>query len=368
MVVTKREERPIRRSLFITLAVVLVVAVVGAAVVLRLGVEAAGERPKGERLAQIELSSHFHDDRFVNEHPVSRPGVAVTLGNAWDYFMHHERRVPTEPLPVVKPDLAEFESADGLAAIWLGHATVLVRTDNVTLLFDPVFEESVPISMGITSTDRFRPIPIALGDLPDIDAVIISHDHYDHLEMSTVQYLAGRGAAFFVPLGVGAHLEGWGVHDSLIYELDWFGQAAVDGVTLVCLPAQHYSGRTVRSINKTLWSSWAVIGQGQRVYYGGDTGYSDHFERIGGQFGPFDLTILPIGAYDDSWLDIHLTPEQALSAHLDLRGEKMLPVHWGTFDLALHKWGKPIERLKQTASERQFDAVFTQPGSILEIE
>jgi L-ascorbate metabolism protein UlaG (beta-lactamase superfamily) len=317
---------------------------------------------------QIQRSPNYRRDQFVNQHSVNRPGGTVALSHGWDYFMRRSRRVPSEPLPVATPDLSEFESIDGLAAIWLGHATVLVRLDGVTLLIDPVFEKSIPMSMGIMSTNRFHRCPIALEGLPDIDAVIISHDHYDHLEMTAAQTLAKRGATFFVPLGVGAHLERWGVDDSLIYELDWYGQAMIDKVTLVCLPAQHSSGRTLRSINSTLWSSWAMGGMSQRVYYGGDTGYSDHFEHIGKQFGPFDLTVLPIGAYDDAWPDVHLTPEQAVTAHTDLQGRRLLPVHWGTFDLALHRWDEPLERLKAAVGERQVNAVFTEPGTLIAVD
>ena len=188
-------------------------------------------------------------------------------------------------------------------------------------------------------------MPIEVAQLPRLDAIVISHDHYDHLDLPTVRQLLGsQTAPFLVPIGIGAHLRGWGVPEDRIVELDWDEQATVGELTLTCTESRHFSGRGLRR-NTTLWCSWAITGPAHRVYFGGDTGYTGAFTGIGERYGPFDVTVLPIGAYGEQWPDIHLNPEEAVQAHLDLGGDLFVPIHWATFDLALHTWAEPVERL-----------------------
>ena len=280
-------------------------------------------------------------------------------------FSGDEVRVPPSPLPVLAVDptaLAAAPAASGLRAFWIGHASVYVELDGLRLLLDPVFAERVsPIAIG---PKRFHPPPIALADLPKIDAVLISHDHYDHLDMETVQRLATAGTRFFVPLGIGAHLERWGVPEAQIEEMEWWQRKTLGGVEFVCTPTRHYSGRGLGDRSATLWSSWSVLGPRHRFFYSGDTGYGTHFQDIGARLGPFDLAFVKIGAYGPgpSWVDIHMPPEQSVQAHQDVRARRMFPVHWSTFNLAYHDWDEPIRRTVAEARRAGVELVTPRLG------
>jgi L-ascorbate metabolism protein UlaG (beta-lactamase superfamily) len=207
-----------------------------------------------------------------------------------------------------------------------------------------------------------HPSPVDLEALPAIDAVVISHDHYDHLDIDTVVALARtQQAPFFVPLGVGAHLRGWGIPEQRIVELDWNEGTAIDELTLVCTPARHFSGRFVGR-NATLWASWVAIGPTHRAYFAGDTGYAMSFAQIGADHGPFDVTLMPVGAYNKAWPDIHMNPEEAVRAHRDVGGRVLVPIHWCTFRLAPHPWAEPIERLLAAAASAGIQVAVPKPG------
>ncbi|SON60903.1 L-ascorbate-6-phosphate lactonase UlaG [Mycobacterium simulans] len=215
----------------------------------------------------------------------------------------------------------------------------------------------------LVGPQRLHPPPVQLEGLPAVDAVVISHDHYDHLDIDTVRGLARtQRAPFFVPLGVGAHLRSWGIPEQRIVELDWNQSAQVDELTVICMPARHFSGRFF-SRNNTLWASWAFIGPGHRAYFGGDTGYTKSFAQIGADHGPFDLTLMPIGAYNTAWPDIHMNPEEAVRAHLDVSESGLLvPIHWGTFRLAPHPWAEPVERVLKAAEPDGVQVAVPLPG------
>jgi L-ascorbate metabolism protein UlaG (beta-lactamase superfamily) len=207
-------------------------------------------------------------------------------------------------------------------------------------------------------------VPVPLAALPAVDAVLISHDHYDHLDLPTVRALLRQGTApFVVPLGIGEHLRGWGVPDERVVELDWGASTTVGGLTLTCTEARHFSGRSLRR-NTTLWSSWALAGPRHRVFFGGDTGYTPAFADIGAEHGPFDLTLLPIGAFSDRWPLIHMTPEEAVRAHRDLAGGGglLVPVHWATFNLGFHTWAEPARRLHCAAAAAGVRIAVPRPG------
>jgi L-ascorbate metabolism protein UlaG (beta-lactamase superfamily) len=266
---------------------------------------------------------------------------------------------PSRPVPVVSPQIPR--AATDLAATWLGHATTLLEIDGHRILTDPVFGDRVSPSPRFGPA-RLHPAPMTAAELPQLDAVLISHDHYDHLEVDTIKELTrSQRCPFLVPLGVGAHLRGWGVPADRIVELDWDEAAPVGGLTITCTEARHFSGRLFAR-NTTLWSSWAIAGPTRRVFFGGDTGFTPAFAGIGARYGPFDLTVLPIGAYNRNWSDIHLDPEEALRAHGDLGGRLLLPIHWATFDLAFHSWADPVERLVAGAQRCGIALALPRPG------
>ena len=267
---------------------------------------------------------------------------------------------PKKPVPLADP--TDRVSSAPLSVSWLGHATALLEIDGYRLLTDPVWSERVSPSQAV-GPQRLHPPPLALEALPALDAVVISHDHYDHLDMDTVRALArSQRAVFVTALGVGAHLRAWGIPASRVVELDWGSAHTIDDLTLTCTPARHFSGRFL-SRNNTLWSSWVVAGPTHRAYFGGDSGYTGSFAEIGSTHGPFDLTLLPIGAYNRSWPDIHMNPEEAVRAHLDLNARGVLvPIHWGTFRLAPHPWAEPAERLVQAAEAAGVRIAVPRPG------
>lgn len=268
---------------------------------------------------------------------------------------------PKKPVPLAEP---VTRTGEPLSVTWLGHATALIEIDGYRLLTDPVWSERVSPSRTV-GPQRLHPPPVELEALPALDAVVISHDHYDHLDMETVRQLARTQRAVFVTaLGVGAHLREWGIPASRVVELDWGSSYTIDDLTLTCAPARHFSGRFLTR-NNTLWSSWAIVGPQHRAYFGGDTGYTASFTDIGAQHGPFDLTLLPIGAYNKSWPDIHMNPEEAVQAHRDLNPERdgvLVPIHWCTFRLAPHPWGEPADRLVVAAQDAGVDIAVPKPG------
>ncbi|WP_055591149.1 MBL fold metallo-hydrolase [Streptacidiphilus griseoplanus] len=312
---------------------------------------ALGGVPDGERLERILGSPHHADGTFTN--PVA--ARTASRGAALPYLRtqlrkaDRVRRAPASAIPLVRTVPAE-PPASGLRLTWLGHSTVLAEIDGARVLFDPVWgERCSPVPFA--GPRRLHPAPLAPAELGPLDAVVISHDHYDHLDMPSIRALAGSGAMFAVPLGVGAHLERWGVPAGRITELDWHESTEAAGLTLTATPARHFCGRGLRG--HTLWASWVVSGPRHRIFHSGDTGYFPGFAEIGAAHGPFDASMIQIGAYSEFWPDIHMTPEEGLRAHSDLSGGEphgaLLPIHWGTFNLAPHPWEEPAERTRAAA-------------------
>jgi L-ascorbate metabolism protein UlaG (beta-lactamase superfamily) len=354
-----------RRLRWWALPFVALVLLVGAAVASSWS--AVGGRATGERLLRLQSSPAWRDGQFTNVLPRHDAPLLRTL---WEFATGGSSfRSPSGPLPVLQRSKHELElaPASGLRVTWLGHSTLLVEVDGLRFLIDPVWgERSSPLSW--VGPKRFFPPPLALADLPRLDAVLISHDHYDHLDYPTVQYLRTLGVPFIVPLGVGAHLAYWGVESGRIIELDWWGEHRIGPLRLVCTPARHFSGRslTMSHQNETLWSGWAMLGPKHRVYYSGDTAMFPGFRDIGERLGPFDVTLIESGAYDARWADVHLGPEQAVLAHQLVKGKLLIPVHWGLFDLALHGWTEPVERVLLAAREHAVPIVVPVPGGSVE--
>ncbi|CAL9285871.1 MBL fold metallo-hydrolase [Streptomyces sp. SudanB52_2052] len=336
--------------------------------------EAFGADPSGERMARIRRSPHFKDGVFQNP---GGPARTRPSGSTLDFakvFFDKEtrpRRAPKGTVPVHATTLADIARppATGLRLTWMGHSSVLAEIDGRRVLFDPVWGERCS-PFPFAGPKRLHPVPLPLAALGPVDVVVISHDHYDHLDMPTIKALAGTDTLFAVPLGVGAHLEHWGVSADRLRELDWHESTKIDGLTLTATPARHFCGRGLRNTQHTLWASWVVAGDEHRIYHSGDTGYFDGFQEIGAEHGPFDATMIQIGAYSDFWPDIHMTPDEGMRAHLDLQGGPehgpMLPIHWATFNLATHPWADPGEGTVAAARAVGSRVALPRPGEPFE--
>jgi L-ascorbate metabolism protein UlaG (beta-lactamase superfamily) len=324
-------------------------------------------RRRQERFAR---SPNWKDGHFQNPVPteVMRSGKSSSM---WDFLFGGKDRVPAKPLPMVPMDLAALgpAPADSVRATWLGHSTVWLEIEGRRVLTDPVWSSrSSPV--GFAGPKRFQPPPIALEALPVPDVVVISHDHYDHLDCDTIQALAKRGARFVVPLGVGARLEDWGVPLERIQELDWWEEAEIvpGELKLVAMPSRHFSGRGAFDRNRTQWAAWAIIGRSKRVLFGGDGGLWDGIGELARRQGPFDLAMLEIGAWNEAWGDIHMGPANALEADRALGSPVVLPIHWATFNLALHPWYEPAEDLYEAGRKAGLRIAFPRIGETFRID
>ncbi len=310
-------------------------------------------------------SPHYHDGVFTNIDPASQFNLDREQQRLLlrEFFGGRTATKPAGAIPLGTPSVIE-NTASGLAVTWFGHATALLEIDGYRVLTDPVWSHRCSPS-DVIGPERMHPPPLQLEALPAVDAVVISHDHYDHLDIDTIVALTrSQWAPFIVPLGVGAHLRAWGVPEQRIVELDWYESTTLDELTLVCTPARHFSGRFLNR-NTTLWASWAMLGPGHRAYFAGDSGYTKSFAEIGTAHGPFDLTLMPVGAYNTAWPDIHMNPEEAVQAHVDITSAGsglLVPIHWCTFRLAPHPWAEPVERLLAAAEAAGVRVAVPKPG------
>jgi L-ascorbate metabolism protein UlaG (beta-lactamase superfamily) len=327
------------------------------------GWQAFGATAEGPRRSRMESSPQWGDGVFVNPQPLWNDAWGMLTG----VFASSAETRPTTAVPVeaVDPLALAIPPATGLRVTWLGHSTLLVEVDGWRVLTDPVWgPRTSPVSW--IGPERWYEPPIALSDLPPIDAVVLSHDHYDHLDYPTIVAMKDWDTTFVVPLGVGAHLEYWGVPVERIQELDWWDAILVDGLEITCTPARHASGRTLTDQDATLWAGYAFVGPEHRVFFSGDTGLFPALADIGAKLGPFDLTMIEAGAYNQAWPDWHLGPEQAVRAHQMVGGRVMLPIHWGLFDLAYHGWTEPIERTLVAADAAGVQVLAPRPGQSVE--
>lgn len=330
--------------------------------------ERAHRRSAGLRRERTLASRQFADGVFHNTQvtPVGVQGGFLPMFGEL-LFGGQERR-PRAPLPLERPHELWAQRPDtGFRATWLGHSTVLLELDGRRVLTDPVFGARVS-PVGFVGPRRFHPVPAELAELPPLDLVVLSHDHFDHLCKPTMQALARSNVPIVTALGVGAHLERYGFAPARITELDWHESVELAGLRLTATPAQHFSGRRIGGRNTTLWASWVIQSERRKVFFSGDTGLTPEFETIGRAHGPFDLVMLEIGAYHPSWGTIHLGPENALEAFRMLGGGTLLPVHWGTFSLGFHAWNEPAETLVALASQRGARILTPKLGAAFEPE
>ena len=321
-----------------------------------------GGKLSAEQLEAYQSLDHFEDGKFVNLVSTSMDMSAGQMVSLLGEFIRGvPNGAPDTPLAVLKLDPAEItRRPDTLTRVtWFGHSAVLLEMDGQNILLDPMLGP-VPAPHPWLGSQRFtESLPLTIEQLPAIDAVLISHDHYDHLDYGSIQQLKEKTRHFYVPLGVGAHLRAWGIADSAIHELDWWDTASFNTVQLVFAPTRHFSGRGLTDRNATLWGSWVVEGARHKLYFSGDGGYGPHFSEIGERYGPFDLAMIECGQYNKKWAQIHMMPEESAQAAVDLRAYRMMPIHWGTFRLALHSWTDPADRV--TVAAKALSVPITTP-------
>ncbi len=326
---------------------------------------ALGGRASGERLRRMQQSPYYRDGKFRNALRNQQASMTHIMGR-W-FLEKTPHREPATHIPVVERKAADFAYApEELQITWFGHSSLLIELDGRRFLIDPLWGDYA--SPGrLFGVKRFSPPPIALDDLPPLDAVLLSHDHYDHLNEPTIKAIHPRVPLFITSLGVGAHLEAWGVPAEKIIELEWWEDYEVGSVKIVSTPTRHFSGRSLSDRDATLWGGWAFLGKTQRAYFSGDSGMFPGFREVGDRLGPFDITMMETGAYNSDWPDVHMGPEQAVQAHQLARGKLLLPVHWGTFALAFHGWTEPVERIIVASEKAGIPVATPRPGESIRV-
>ena len=301
-------------------------------------------------LDRIRKSPNFLNGSFKNQEKTLQ-----NTGFKWStipkFFTNGDNKVPSSKLPQVKLSKAYFNNKPQQPRItWFGHSTLFVEMEGMNIFIDPMLGE-VPAPHPLLGNPRFnKELPISIENLPEIDLVLISHDHYDHLDYGSIQQLKNKVKQFYVPLGIKAHLTKWGIDATKIKEFDWWDSKTLNNIEFVSTPARHFSGRGFTR-NNTLWTSWVLKSENNSIFFSGDSGYGKHFKEIGKKYGPFDFAMMECGQYNEQWAHIHMTPEETIQASVDIQAKTMMPIHWGAFKLALHEWTDPIERSFKKAQE-----------------
>jgi len=323
-----------------------------------------GDVSKQQKLIYQE-SEQFKNGKFNNTNPVPKDlSFSETVQLAYTFFTTTvPNGRPKSDLKVNKIDSTNIADYQGNARmIWFGHSSFLLQIDSKTILIDPMFDK-VAAPLPLLGGNRFNEeFPLEIEKLPNIDAVIFSHDHYDHLDYESVLKIKDKTDHFYVPLGISTHLKAWGIPANKITELDWWQDTQLEGLKLVCTPAQHFSGRKLNNSQSTLWSSWVIQSKTENIYFSGDSGYATHFKEIGEKYGPFDLALMECGQYNDMWSDIHMMPEETAQAGIDVQAKKIMPIHWAGFKLALHEWTDPIKRVTKKAEELNLEVITPRIG------
>ena len=327
-----------------------------------------GAKPEGKRMERMLSAENYRLGKFHNTVPTKmdmKSGKMLSV--MLEFFKNDADREPSGMIKTHNFNKVEFDNlnSDKISFSWFGHSSILIKVDGKTILIDPVFSERASMFsfMGPKRFPYSNYMDIHL--LPEVDAVLISHDHYDHLDYKTIRELKDKANRFFVPLSVGAHLEKWGIPPGDIIELNWWDSVNLDSISLVFTPSRHFSGRGLNNRFSTLWGSWVIQGKSQSVFFGGDSGYYPGFKKIGEKYGPFDLAFLECGAYNENWSEIHMMPEETVQASLDLNSRMLMPIHWGKFNLALHPWKEPIQRAISMGDKLDVKIITPEIGELI---
>lgn len=310
-----------------------------------------GGKPNHESLAKMELSPNYNGNGTFKNIELTLASTGMKLSTIPKFFTNGDNKVPDSELPQKKLTKSYFDNKPQQPRVtWFGHSTLFIEMEGMNIFIDPMLSE-VPAPHPLLGNPRFnKELPISIENLPEIDLVLISHDHYDHLDYKSIQQLKNKVAMFYVPLGIKAHLTEWGISATKIIEFDWWENKTLNGIEFVSTPARHFSGRGFKR-NNTLWTSWVIKSKRNSIFFSGDSGYGKHFKEIGEKYGPFDFAMMECGQYNEQWAHIHMTPEETIQASVDVEAKTMMPIHWGAFKLALHEWTDPIERSFKKAKE-----------------
>ena len=322
-----------------------------------------GGSPDKDSSKLIQGSKNFIDGKFVNlKTTYTNSRTSEKNASLMNWVSPPKDKNPLEPLPTI-----QFQRDNLIEGkfVWLGHSTLLMNTDGIIIMTDPVFNRASPLPI-FGKPFAFKN-PIIIDDLPKVDVVVISHDHYDHLDSKAIKDLSKRVDRFFVPLGVKAHIERWGVDKSKISELDWHGSEDYKNIKFTLTPAQHFSGRGLTNRSSTLWGSWIISSNTLKAYFSGDGGYSETFKNLGDQYGPFDIAFLENGAYNADWSTVHMFPDEVVQANIDLKAKVLFPIHWSKFDLSIHPWDEPIIRVTHEAEKRNVNIATPMIGEIFDL-
>ncbi|SFB37699.1 L-ascorbate metabolism protein UlaG, beta-lactamase superfamily [Algoriphagus aquimarinus] len=357
------------KIIMLTLLSIVLILIVLVVLFVNFSPEFGGNQSK-QKLAEFEKLDYFEDGKFSNLMPTNMDmDFSEAIKMLPEFFKNDPSRRPDFDLPITHRDSLELVTKDQpTRLVWFGHSTFLLQIDGKTILIDPMFGE-VPAPNPLLGKKRYsKELPIEVEKLPQIDMIIMSHDHYDHLDYGSIQKLKDKTKAFYMPLGMGAHFEEWGVDSSKINELGWWDEIQADGLLLALTPARHFSGRGLNDRFATLWGSWVIRGESDNIYFSGDSGYGPHFKQIGEKYGPFNFAMMECGQYNERWTDIHMIPEETAQAAKDIKAKVFMPIHWAAFTLAMHSWRDPVERVLAKANEINQPIYVPEIGEFIELD
>jgi L-ascorbate metabolism protein UlaG (beta-lactamase superfamily) len=347
--------------------IILLLVIVGALFV-NLSPEFGGKHSKKD-IERYSVSTNYKEGNFENiKAPNMDMSFSQTIGTMVDFIKGTPNAKPDFELPVEKVDSLTWEQNDSTNRLfWFGHSSFLLKLDGKNILIDPMLGD-VPAPHPWLGGKRYsKELPIEIQKLPQIDIVLISHDHYDHLDYGSIQLLNEKVSQFMVPLGVGAHLREWGIDSLKIQELDWWQESTFENIEFAFTPSRHFSGRGLTDRFSTLWGSWVIKGKSKNLYFSGDSGYGEHFNEIGEKFGPFDFAMMECGQYNEKWADIHMMPEETAKASSEINAKKVMPIHWGAFTLSLHTWTDPVERFTAEAEKINVSYIIPKIGEEIDL-